>query len=145
MILDKKTLSSIYDERVFEGQRWLNELIAQPPLRFDNKLRGSLPELPGVYRIVDTSASAGSTLRLGRTKTAKGGLRQRVYGNHYMGNQNGNLRAQLVRSGRCSSMEETKRYIQDNCEVQFVIIEQDDARKWAEYFLLSVLRPDFSD
>lgn len=145
MTQGKSVLIGIYDERVREGQQWLNELIAQTPLRFDSKLRSSLPELHGVYRIVDSHGSASSTLRVGRTKQAIGGLRQRVYGNHYMGNQSGNLRAQLVRGGRCSSLEETKRYIQDNCEVQFVIIEPDDARKWAEYFLLSVLRPDFSD
>ena len=74
----------------------------------------------------------GEVLRAGRTKTAAGGLRQRVYRNHFMGDQPGNLRSQLVQQAVCKTIEETKDWIRANCAVQYVVIEDDELRRWAE-------------
>ena len=65
---------------------------------------------PGIYRIFDVG-EPHETVRAGRTKTAAGGLRQRVYQNHLMGDQKGNLRAQLVAGGVCADLEGAKRLI----------------------------------
>ena len=76
----------------------LAQLLNSPAIRFDDRCRSALPEAPGIYRIFDPTTPE-QTVRAGRTKTAAGGLRQRVYQNHLMGNQAGNLRAQLVAGG----------------------------------------------
>ena len=137
--------SSKLNFRVVENSRYLKELLKSSEFRFDSKLRARLPEEPGIYRIFESGSDWTRTIRAGRTKTAIGGLRQRIYQNHYMGHQQGNLRSQLVASGRCIDLDLAKDFIRTNCNVQFLIIKDGDDRKWAEYYMLSVLRPEFSD
>jgi hypothetical protein len=62
-----------------------------------------------------------------------------------MGDQPGNFRAQLVKEGRCSNVQEAKTWIRENCVVQFLTVEDDQMRQWAEYFMLSLLRPQYCD
>ncbi len=131
-------------ERIAEGRQLLERLLAAPPLQFDRSIRSRLPERPGIYAIYVRDGRPGKALRAGRTRGA-GGLRQRIYQNHLMGKQAGNLRAQLVRDGVCSDLGKAKAWIQEKCLVQFLVIEHDEARAWAEHFILSVLRPKYSD
>jgi hypothetical protein len=131
--------------RVHECQQVLDELLAAPQLPFDSEIRSKLPSEQGLYAIYQKDAVEGKVLRAGRTKTADGGLRQRVYQNHLMGNQKGNLRAQLVAEGTCVDITEAKAWIQRNCLVQFVVVRDDRLRAWAEYFMLSILRPKHCD
>jgi hypothetical protein len=133
------------DDRIKEVDRILGSLLGAPRLKFDRNLRSSLPERHGLYAISLIGAEEGEVLRSGRTKTASGGIRQRVYGNHFMGNQKGNLRCQLVADGVCSSIADTKRWIGTHCVVQYTIIDDDEARRWAEYYVLSALRPRYCD
>lgn len=95
-------------------------LVESLPLRFDRHLRSALPRAHGTYRIFDP-AEPTETVRAGRTKTAVGGLRQRVYQNHLMATQSGNLRAQLVADGACHTLEAAKRYVRDRLIVQVLI------------------------
>ncbi len=62
-----------------------------------------------------------------------------------MGNQKGNLRQQLVADGTCPDISRAKTWMRDNCVVQYAVIQNDEARRWAEYFVLSVLRPMYCD
>jgi hypothetical protein len=62
-----------------------------------------------------------------------------------MGDRQGNIRAQLVREGVCHDMVAAKSWIQRNAAVRFFVIEDDELRKWAEPFMLSVLRPEYCD
>jgi hypothetical protein len=133
------------DERLQAGKRILDALLSSPKLPFDETIRAKLSEEHGIYAIYIKSAAPGEILRAGRTKTAIGGLRQRVYQNHLMGNQSGNLRAQLVRDGVCSDSEQAKAWIRQNCLVQFVVVKDDELRRWAEHFVLSIFRPKYSD
>ncbi len=111
---------------------------------FDSKLRRSLPEEHGIYRIFDPS-EPHATVRAGRTKTAHGGLRQRIYQNHFMGAQPGNLRAQMVRAGVCPTLDHAKDFIRTNLRVQFLIRTDPEQRRWLEYVMLAALRPRFCD
>ena len=133
------------DQRVEEGKALVKRLLLGRKLAFDSSLRQGLPEQPGLYAIYRMDARSGEALRAGRTKTAVGGLRQRVYQNHIMGSQPGNLRAQLVKDGTCSDSDEAKAWMKQNCVVQFVIVEDDELRRWGEHFMLSILRPKYSD
>ena len=62
-----------------------------------------------------------------------------------MGKQPGNLRAQLIHDGICADFETTKLWIRENCSVQFVVVEDNQLRRWAEYFMLAILRPLYCD
>ncbi len=125
---------------------FLRDLLHADALPFDDKLRSLLPDKPGIYRIFEMGSDWKSSLRVGRTD-AEGGLRQRVYQNHLMGNQPGNIRAQLVsdKTKRCSDSEKAKEFLITRCKVQFLVIEDDNQRKWAEHFILSILQPEYSD
>jgi hypothetical protein len=122
----------------------LARLLTSPVIRFDDRCRSALPEAHGIYRIFDPSKS-DETVRAGRTKTAAGGLRQRVYQNHLMGNQAGNLRAQLVAGGVCADLDAAKRLIRDSLAVQVLVFEDDQERAWLEHFMLGVLQPRYCD
>lgn len=78
-------------KRPEEGRQILDQLLSAPRLPFDQSLRSHLPERHGLYAISVKHALPGEFLRAGRTVRAAGGLRQRVYQNHLMGDQKGNL------------------------------------------------------
>jgi hypothetical protein len=131
-------------ERMHSLEQQLSVLIRSPVITFDERCRSALPESPGIYRIFEL-ARPEATIRAGRTKTAAGGLRQRVYQNHLMGNQAGNLRAQLVAAGECADIEAAKRLIRGKFGVQVLVVENAEDRTWLEHFMLSVLTPRYSD
>lgn len=128
--------------RFLESQ--LARLVESPVIRFDDRCRSALPEVHGIYRIFDPTKPL-ETVRAGRTKTAAGGLRQRVYQNHLMGNQAGNLRAQLVAGGVCTDLDAAKRLIRESLVVQILAVEDNQERTWLEHFMLGVLRPRYCD
>ena len=138
------TITRPFHGRVFDLSANLARLLDSTPMRFDSSLRRLLPEGHGVYRIFLGSAPT-ETLRAGRTKTAAAGLRQRVYQNHFMGDQKGNLRQQLISAEICRDLLGAKEFIRSNCLVQVFEIEQEYDRMWTEHFILSVLRPRFTN
>jgi hypothetical protein len=132
------------DGRITELQTICGRLLGQPKVPYRNNgesIRSKLPEEPGLYAISKKGAPPGEFLRAGRTDD--GGLRQRVYQNHLMGSQKGNLRQQLIGSGVCQDLNEAKSWILANCDVQFMVVTDDATRQWAEHFMLSVLRPKY--
>ncbi len=132
-------------QRVNEYQQILKQLLAAPRLPFNAEIRSKLPCEHGLYVIYHRDAGDGELLRAGRTKTAGDGLRQRIYQNHLMGNQRGNLRSQLIADGICADFEQAKFWIQQNAPVQFLVVRDDRLRAWSEYFMLSILRPRHFD
>jgi len=118
----------------------LAQLLNRPAIKFDRNCRHALPETQGVYRIFDPDAP-NDTMRAGRTNGAAEGLRQRVYQNHLMGNQPGNLRAQLVNGKVCEGLEAAKEYIRTRLVVQILEVEDSRERIWLEHYMLGVLRP----
>ncbi len=132
-------------ERITQQRQILDMLLIAPPLPFDQSLRSKLPERHGLYAISIKGAPPGEFIRAGRTKEAASGLRQRVYQNHLMGNQKGNLRSQLVKDGSCADLDQAKLWIRNHCVVQFVCVDDYDMRQWSEHFMLAVLRPKHGD
>lgn len=134
----------VFDQRIEELKGLLYRLLTAESFHFDESLRSNLPEEPGVYVIYSVANGQEEVLRAGRA-AGVGGLRQRIYQNHLMGKQSGNLRAQLVRSGRCSDMEGAKAWIRQSCSVRFLVVHDDETLRWTEHFMLAVLRPTYSD
>jgi hypothetical protein len=131
-----------FEQHLEELKRLLDRLLAATPYGFDESLRSNLPEESGLYVILTRTNGLEEVLRAGRTSGA-GGLRQRVYQNHLMGNQSGNLRAQLVAAKTCKDLREAKTWVRANCSVRFLVVEDANALRWGEHFVLSVLRPTF--
>lgn len=132
------------EERIGVGRQVVKMILEARKLSFHDLTPTKLPEEPGLYVI---SSHDGAVIRAGRTD--KQTLRDRVYRNHLMGNQKGNLRSQLVKNEVSADLETAKQWIRENCEVQVLPkIALDrigiDIR-WAEHFLLAVLRPRFSN
>jgi len=132
------------ETRIQVMQSQIAQLLNSEVIKFDNQCRNALPQEQGIYRIFALERPT-ETIRAGRTKTAVEGLRQRVYQNHLMGNQKGNLRKQLVSAGVCHNLVAAKQYIRDHLAVQFLVVDDKDARIWLEHFMLSILRPKYCD
>jgi hypothetical protein len=128
--------------RIDRLQATLSILVTAQQHPFDARLRSRLPDRSGIYAINQKGVDPGQYLRAGKTSVS---LRQRVYVNHFMGDQKGNLRRQLVASGLCKDLGEAKRWIRQNCEVRFLIVEDQAERDRLEHFMLSVLEPKFCD
>lgn len=138
----RRTLGNVDLEAPIEqGRRIVERLLAAKPVRLERSL---IPDGPGLYVISAGDAEPGQYLRAGRAAGA-GGLRQRIYQNHLMGSQPGNLRSQLVHDGVCSDSDEAKRWVQRHCRVRVLVVPDEEERRWGEHFMLSVLRPKYSD
>jgi hypothetical protein len=146
------------DEKVLDGaperiqarllrlETELRKLLASEAMPFDARIASRLPKQAGIYRIFDPRKPS-ETARAGRTNSAAGGLRQRVYGNHLMGNQSGNLRAQLKRAGvpGCADSKSAKEYIRQHLAVQVLVVGDKAERDRLEHFMLAVLEPTYCD
>lgn len=42
-------------------------------------------------------------------------------------------------------MEDAKIWIRNNCAVRVLVVRDSEERRWGEHFMLSVLRPRFSN
>ncbi len=126
-------------DRVDALAKELVRLLDVPHVAFRDAKPAAFPEAPGVYVIYDQQ---GAVLRAGKTSAT---LRQRLYTNHLMGSQNGNLAAQLTASGVCGSRDAAKDWIRKNCFVQWLEIWDDRNRGFLEHFMLAVLEPRFCD
>jgi len=135
-------LPEIAREHLDELVKTVVHLLDQAPILYSSATPSSFPEAKGVYVI--TSAQ-GEVLRAGKTGDKNATLRQRLYRNHLMGDQPGNLRAQLVASGICSDLEGAKNWIRKNCSARFLEIPADSVRANFEHFMLAVLQPRFCD
>lgn len=111
--------------RIAKNRSYLDDLLSSSYHKFDNQLRSSLPDKPGIYSIMNQD---GEILRAGSTKTSDS-LRQRVYQNHFVGNQKGNIRSQLVDNGVCKNLDEAKSYLKNGCRIQWKEILNSDDRK----------------
>jgi hypothetical protein len=135
-------LSDLVEKRIVTLTSIIHRLLDQPPVCYRDATPSSFPETRGVYVI---KSHNGEVLRAGKTGQGSATLRQRLYSNHLMGNQNGNLRAQLVGSGQCRDMEHAKNWIRENCLVSFLELDDSSERANVEHFMLAVLKPRFCD
>lgn len=134
----------LINARIALCRQMVAEILSRPAIPFANLTPAQLPEVPGLYVISDAN---GQVLRAGRTDAQT--LRDRVYRNHLMGDQQGNLRQQLVRAGVCADLVAAKAWIRQNCAVRFLEVtwlkRVDLDMRWAEHFLLSIIQPKYCD
>jgi len=120
----------------------LDNLLSQPCLSFDNRLRANLPTTGGVYRILQTDSDGHETIYIGRSIN----LQNRIYRNHLMGNRRAStLKNKLIHCGRCVDENMVKEYLSAECTVQFVTIADETECKSFEHFAIAILRPKHND
>jgi hypothetical protein len=120
-------------------RKTLETLLGQAPVQYSDATPSSFPEGKGIYII---TAKDGTIVRAGKTGRT---LRERLYNNHLMGTQPGNLRAQLVGSRQSTDMKAAKDWIRECCSVRFLEIADDAGRARVEHFMLAVVQPRFCD
>jgi hypothetical protein len=126
------------DERIESHKKRLYKLLLSDRHGFAGATPSDFPLTPGIYAI-----RAGSEiLRAGKTSAS---LRQRLYTNHLMGSQAGNLPAQLVKGGVVKDLQEAKSWIRANCVASWLEIPDPVERSFMEHFMLSVVQPRFCD
>lgn len=125
-------------------QRLIEHIQQTKPIPFARMTPASIPDSPGLYVI---TIENDEVLRAGRTYRQT--LRDRVYRNHLMGNQQGNLRQQLARANYCIDLESAKDWIRQHCTLRVVEVkwlsENGLDQRWAEHFILAIFQPTFSN
>ena len=119
-------------------QTVLGRLLNAPFVEFGKGLRAALPPRARHLAISQKDAAPGEYLRAGKTDKS---LRQRIYQNHWMGDQDGNLRKQLVKGRDCVSFDLTQAWICEHSRSQVLVIEAHRERTLAEHFVVAILKP----
>lgn len=146
----------MFEQRKAQYETILDNLLAAPALRFDNKLRSQLPPTHGLYVITRNSGPQQvEYLHAGRSRTAAEGLRSRIWDQHFCGGgrgaaadlvqkvidhehtQLGILRSHADKVSRAIA----QKWIQEKCLVQWIALDDPDLTGWAEHYVLSILCP----
>ena len=122
--------------------RILQDLIEMPAARFDAQLKTALPKAPGLYAISMIGVPKGEYLHVGKTAKGANGLRGRVWDQHYQtGGSSGDLIEKVKAKGYARNAGEARRFVEQNCQVQWLEFKDDALRGWAEHHLLAALKP----
>jgi len=119
----------------------LEQLCAQPSLRFSQMTPSSLPEAAGVYLITKIeSNNVEIPYYIGRTKN----IRQRLYNNHLMGPlANARLKKYLIDNRICSTIQEAKNFIRGNCAARWLEKDEYRIRGAIESYCTAMLFPEY--
>jgi hypothetical protein len=122
--------------------RLLRELLEAAPHTFKPALQSALPERHGVYLISIENGEASTLLWVGRTHDSKGGLRRRVWKDHFKEPTNSSdLPRRLLREALSWSVADAKRWISEQCKVRWIIVEDIQMCQLLEWYAQGVLRP----
>ena len=132
--------------RQSECQEVLSQLLSASMHSFDDKLAARLPIEHGIYAISSIATAPGEYLHVGKSKNGRNGLRGRVWDQHFQtGGSGGDLiekvKLRLKAEKEPGTPRQAKDWIGQNCQVQWVIVQDPDIRKWSEHYALCILRP----
>jgi hypothetical protein len=129
------------ETRKAEGEALLRKLPAAERVPFNTKLLSLLPREHGLYAIAYKGAPSCEFLRAGKSDTGKDGLQGRIWKQHYQtGGSRGDL-IERVKDEKGLDPRGAKKWIEDNCEVQWVEVPDKNVRNWVEHYVLAILRP----
>src|SRR5438045_3300554 len=123
-------MDSILEQRRIECAAILDNLLVARAIPFDDNLESQLPAQQGLYAIARKSGPGECEyLRAGRTTGRRpGGLRERIWGDHFWGNAGGdllqNVKGRHIKLGISQGTSNrqftsnAQAWIQDNCVVQ---------------------------
>lgn len=114
----------------------LKQVLSKPVYQFSTATSGTVPTEPGVYIIHDDSTK--QIIYAGRSKN----LRRRLLQQHKHGNITGSqFRKALGQKHNLDSEVEISDYIRDNCNFQFLPVENFEEIVRLEHFATAILAP----
>ncbi len=132
-----------HETRFEIGRQVVSRLLSSVRVPMGSATPASFPDEPGLYLFADRSSD--EPLRAGESQS----LRSRIYRNHLMGSQPGNLPAQLIAGGEAENQNAAKVWIRARCDVRFLTYGQVESieldRFSAEHFVLGAIRPRFTE
>jgi hypothetical protein len=135
-------ISEMLNTRKTEYEQILESLIKSCPARFDQGLPVMLPKIHGLYAISMIGARSGEYLHAGKSCKGHNGLCGRIWDQHYkIGGSPGDLLEKIKARGHASGAIAAKEFISENCQVQWVVVEDAATRNWAEHYILAMLKP----
>ena len=118
----------------------LQQLLARRPLRFSQMTPSLLPEEAGVYLITKIESNIEIPYYVGRSKN----IRQRLYNNHLMGPlASAPLKKYLINNKICSTIEEAKNFILENCAARWLEKTDYRVRGAIENYCTAMLFPEY--
>jgi hypothetical protein len=146
-----------FEQHRIECDGILKELLAAPAFPFDDELPSRLPTQHGLYTIKGkTGSGPHEFLHAGRSKTVPDGLRDRIWSQHFCGGGKGAgsdlvdkvVKKQFQQLGipqdsitNRKTRPVAQSWMRENCQVQWLVLEDAESRCWAEHYVLAVLRP----
>ena len=125
----------MYENTVSRYLTMMNVLLNEPKHRF-SQASGNVPREPGVYIIHDEKEK--TIIYAGRTRN----LRRRLLGDHKQGNIRGSQFRKALRQNRnLDSESQITRYILQNCNFQFTVVNEFEQLVRLEHFTIAVLAP----
>lgn len=120
----------------------LEDLLSKKPLPFNDKLRGSLPDSSGIYRIFEAGSTIFESVYVGESIN----LKNRIHGNHLMGNRSAStLKRKHIAENKFPNENAVKNYLKQKCLVQYILVHDDLERVGFEHFVISLLHPVNND
>jgi len=121
----------------------LDKLLNGGFIRFNSEnFRTELPQQSGVYLISEDRGDVFETIYIVQSNN----LQNRIYRNHLMGCRRvSTLKNKLIKIGKFIDESAVKKFLHENCMVQYVIIENESDRDSFEHFAISILKPKFND
>jgi hypothetical protein len=128
-------------QRIFELTKWLDEVLALDPVKFDSLTPAAIPSDGGVYFISDLSQRREEIIYVGLA----GNLSQRIYTGQLQGNESSStIKIALIEHGRAKDLAVAKDYLKKHCGVRFGVVPDYREREMKEGFATAVLKPPFS-
>lgn len=123
-------------------QEALTNLLNSKRIPFSaDDLHKALYKSGGLYRITHNS-DPKKTLYIGKAKDIK----QRLYNNLLMGQvRSHTLKRKLIKAKKCTAQPSAKKYLQNNCSLQYILMENPRERTFNEHYFISILRPEYND
>ncbi len=121
----------------------LFSLVSSQQISFDDNLYETLPTTGGIYRVFEKDSTWKESLYIGQT----GNLRSTIYKTLLIGDSTYHtLRDNLNLESKFPNEKKAfEKYLRDNARVQYLEIADKDQRTLVEYFVISVLDPEYND
>lgn len=124
--------------RIEEGRAAVESLLLKESIPFLSPTVDQMPDKSGVYLF--SEKRTGRFLYIGRSEVLKNRMKD-----HWDGTTSSDLSRRLVKEGKVASVPSGREWIKDNVVIRWVTRDELNLEiKWAEYFAIGILRPDFN-
>jgi len=121
----------------------LQSLLHASCFRFSKDLQAKLPDRRGIYAISVGDGDDTRFLWIGITPKSKGGLRRRIYEDHYLNPTSTSDLPNVLRRFKPSlARKDARHLIEDKCRVRWIELEDKTERELLEHYAIALLQPN---